>query len=177
MPVSEIGNIPSIMFQVRHIQPKSIVDLGCGFGKYGVLCREVLDAVHGRISRFDWQHNIFGVEAWGKYANPCWEAYDSVSVMDFVPAYKTFHDYELILAVDVMEHLPKEQAIEIIDSLVANNRYVIVSVPIGECPQGAVFGNPYEEHKAAWYPEDFDFFTCQKQKIHQDTCVVVKLWK
>jgi 2-polyprenyl-3-methyl-5-hydroxy-6-metoxy-1,4-benzoquinol methylase len=175
MPVSSIENLTPIACEIERLSPKKVLDLGCGFGKYGVLAREVLDATYGRLSKFDWQTEIFGVEAWPKYANPVWNAYNAVHIGDFTEMYHMFTHYDLILAIDTLEHLDKSVAFKVLDFLVAHNRNVIVSVPIGTCPQGAVFGNPYEEHKADWHPNDLLTRYLQVKELHRGICSVVSI--
>jgi hypothetical protein len=43
MPTSDVCNVPSILTVVGNLQPQSILDIGCGFGKYGMLMREYLE--------------------------------------------------------------------------------------------------------------------------------------
>lgn len=51
MPTSYPEAISSILELVRREEPRSILDLGVGFGKYGMLCREMLDIPYERYSR------------------------------------------------------------------------------------------------------------------------------
>jgi hypothetical protein len=41
-----------------------------------------------------------------------------------------------------------------LERAVKKYKHVIVSIPIGKYEQGAIGGNPYEEHKATWYKDD-----------------------
>jgi ubiquinone/menaquinone biosynthesis C-methylase UbiE len=43
MPTSYLNNIPDIITAIKSQNPKSILDVGCGFGKYGFLIREYLE--------------------------------------------------------------------------------------------------------------------------------------
>ena len=78
MPVSDYHAVSDIMGEIQRISPKSVLDLGVGFG-WGVLCREILDARFGRCEKEDWQALIRGVEIWRPYRNPTWCSYDSVT--------------------------------------------------------------------------------------------------
>ena len=49
MPTSDMHNIVPILTIMQHLQPRSVLDIGCGFGKYGVLLREYLDIWHERL--------------------------------------------------------------------------------------------------------------------------------
>lgn len=157
MPVSDFNNIAPILHKIATLNPKKILDLGIGFGKFGCLIREIQEAVHGRCKPEQFENILDGVEGFEAYRNPLWELYDHVSIANFadedmLPYMK---HYDLVIAVDSMEHLEKDVAVKLIDHLIANNKHVIVSVPLGVCPQGAVFGNELETHRADWYSHDF----------------------
>lgn len=171
MPVSDIGSIGPILYCVQRLQPKGILDLGCGFGKYGVLCREILEAVHGRCRPDQWENTICGVDGFKDYANPCWGVYNNVAIEDFSRHYEKIVGWPLILLVDSLEHVNKELGITILDWVVKNNQNVIVSVPLGFCPQSAVFGNSFETHRATWVMADFDRY--RHEVLHVGVCGVV----
>ena len=173
MPVSEMANIPAIMREVEIVKPRRIIDLGCGFGKYGVLCREVLEAVNGRCSPDKWLVTIDGVEAFGAYKNPCWDVYSNVIIADFTKLPPThFASYDLALVIDSLEHLEKEVGKEFLAMLRGQCEKVIVSVPDGVHPQGAVFGNEYERHRGQWTRLDLE--KLGGKVVHHATCVVAK---
>ncbi len=148
MPISNWEQIPAIMNEVYRLQPKKVLDLGVGFGKWGPLLREVLDGMHGRCRREQWEASIWGVEAHSAYSNPAWDCYSGVIRCDFSslePAYLSGND--LVLMIDSLEHLEPVVGWRFLDQLVANNRHVIVSVPVVLMPQGAVYGNEFETHR------------------------------
>ncbi|TES46072.1 hypothetical protein E2L07_19740 [Halalkalibacterium halodurans] len=79
MPTSWIQAIPEIMEEVERFKPNSILDIGIGFGKYGVLLRESLELPYERYSKSDWKVRLDGVEAFTNYKNPIHEhVYDKV---------------------------------------------------------------------------------------------------
>src|SRR3990172_13362355 len=142
MPISDINAIPAIVNEIYRLQPERMIELGIGFGKYGVLCREVLDAMYGRCRPDQWFRKIDGVEAHGAYENPCWKVYNWVDVGNFLG--KEIAGYDLVLMVDSLEHLTKNDGEILLGRLILSNKHVIVSVPIGPMPQGETFGNEYE---------------------------------
>lgn len=157
MPVSDINNLTSIAKTIEGIQPKSVLDLGIGFGKYGVICREILDVAHGRVQKEQWKTFIRGVEGFEQYRNPCWSVYSEVNIMDFSKTDDYPHrGYDLVLMIDSLEHLDKSTGAELLTLLMLHNRYVLVSVPTGDyyLEQGAANGNEYECHRAHWTPRD-----------------------
>ena len=155
MPVSEIDNIPAIINQVARIHPSTVLDLGVGGGKYGVLCREVLDWKYGRMERPTWETEINGVEGYYGYKNPAWGVYNVITRRDFSKFHPGFMaGYDLVLMIDSLEHIEKEKGKALLTHLIENNANVIVSCPDGDYPQGAVFGNELEVHRAVWTKDD-----------------------
>ena len=53
MPTSFHHHISKMVDWVVRLQPRSILDIGVGFGKWGFLCREYLDIFQGRYARDD----------------------------------------------------------------------------------------------------------------------------
>ncbi len=171
MPISDIHAIPAILDEVYRLQPERMIELGIGFGKYGVLCREVLDAMYGRCRPNQWQRKIYGIEGFKEYANPCWEIYDSVTVADFTTV--PVDGYDLVLMVDSLEHLEPAAGRAYLDGLIARNRHVIVSVPLGSMPQGATFGNEYECHRTTFHGNEFGRYGATS--LHQGLCFAVSI--
>ena len=66
------------------LDPQSVLDVGCGYGQWGMLLRQHLDypwQLHAGIPR--WNRRIDGIEAWEPYRNPLWDfAYDKVVVKE-----------------------------------------------------------------------------------------------
>lgn len=174
MPTSDFANIPAIIAEVERICPKRMIELGIGAGKYGALCREALDGAKGRVYPTLWQHGIYGVEAFHAYVNPCWECYSAVLRQDFTEKYKQYSGYDLVMMIDSLEHVEKDKALEILDYLVANNKFVIISVPLGKCPQGPVFGNAFEEHKSTWDGTEFKRYNYRL--LYRGVCEVVVIY-
>lgn len=173
MPVSDPANVSPIMAEIDRLQPAGVCELGIGFGKYGVLAREVLDAKHGRVRHEDWKTPIVGVEGFEGYNNPLWVAYNEVHIKDIREWYSVVLGWPLVLMVDSLEHIEKLEAYTILGHLVQNNNRVIVSVPIGVCPQGAVFDNELEKHRSSWWPEDFGQYNAKV--LHSGVCHVVSI--
>ena len=48
MPSSQYYHISKIMEMIISLDRKSVLDIGSGFGKFGVLCREYLELWDGR---------------------------------------------------------------------------------------------------------------------------------
>ena len=171
MPVSDLHNLSDIAIEIQRISPKSVLDLGVGFGLYGVLCRQIIDGQNGRCHEKSWEGKIYGVEAWSQYENPAWNCYNSVRIGHIRPDVCGF---DLILMIDSLEHFALERGRPLLRELVRNNKHVIVSVPNGEMVQSATFGNPYEEHRWTFNgTEEFEAYNFKL--IHQSVCTVVSI--
>ena len=156
MPSSQIENISTVVGWIADLQPKSILDIGVGFGKYGVLTREYTDIREGRYHREDWKVTIDGIEIFDGYYNPIWEIYDRVYCQDAVALLPHLKNYELILLCDVIEHFEKPVGESVLRECIRMaTKAVIVSTPSGSYSQGDMFNNDFERHKSEWTINDF----------------------
>jgi SAM-dependent methyltransferase len=159
MPTSYWGFLSEVVHLVREIQPESVLDIGCGFGKWGVLLREYLELWGpGRpaYDPADWKRRIDAVEIWPQYvlAHHC-GVYSHVYRGDVVEILPRLDAYELILAMDVLEHVERPAAEWLLRRMREKAGTVILQVPLGLPPQGPAFGNPYETHRSSWELSDF----------------------
>ena len=72
MPSSRPELVPFVVNLVMQLQPRSILEIGTGFGKYGFLFREYLDiwaaaADPSRLLPENWQVRIDGIECFPAY--------------------------------------------------------------------------------------------------------------
>lgn len=122
---------------------RSIVDIGAGTGKWGRILRPHAE-------------RLVAIEAWRPTVESArlTDLYDEVVVAN-VMATNGWREYDVAIFGDVLEHLRREQAIEIIDRLRSAGVRLFLTVPITPCPQdGAVYGNPYETHLDQWTEAD-----------------------
>jgi len=168
MPSSGPGTIPVALRLVWELAPKSVLDLGAGYGKYGVLFREYLALRHsredrhrGKTSGFSQVPRIDGVEGFASYVGRLHElVYDNIyveSILDFI---NREWEYDFIFIGDVLEHFDKAAAVEkVLPTLVARaSMGVLVSVPAKVEEQGDIFGNPLEIHRSSWSARDLRKF-------------------
>lgn len=153
MPTSDLSTISAVLYKVVEVNPKTILDAGVGWGKYGVLLREYLDFNKGFINRKSWKTRIDGIEVFEKYRTANWERYNRVSISD-VRKLK-FGNYDVILLCDILEHMNKKEAFKLLDRCIRNAKRVIVTTPLGLMKQEAVFGNKHEKHVCGFVPQDF----------------------
>lgn len=171
VPTSDPANIPPVVIEMILRSPDSVLDLGAGFGKYGVLVREYLDIGRGRISRDSWHIRLVGVDGFSPYRSSLHDAvYDEFYVENFLEGVSRYRGFDLVLMLDSLEHLERTDGESLLRALRAQNRHLIVSCPDGDCPQGAVNGNEFERHRSTW--TETDFLSLGGRTLHKGVCVV-----
>jgi len=159
MPTSDYHQISVLMHVIDQLAPKSILEIGVGFGKWGVLCRELLEIGHGQqYPKERWTAKIHGIEIFSDYRNPIWSyVYDEVFVEDAKKRLERDEQtYDLVMCLDVIEHFPKEEGRALLNLMLSRGKSVLLSSPLGFTEQGAVFGNEHERHLSGWGKEDFE---------------------
>lgn len=166
MPTSYYGQISTILDIAISQNPKSILDVGIGFGKYGVLLREVLDISSERYSKDKWEVMIDGIEGYKDYKNPIYEyVYNKVYFGFVQEAAKSLErNYDLILMIDVLEHFNKNEGEEIIKALLKKCRNLLICVPTIPSKQ-TYLDNDLEEHKSIWRASDFKNYKVKRIEI------------
>ncbi|HEU5119740.1 MAG TPA: hypothetical protein VFT71_02030 [Candidatus Nitrosocosmicus sp.] len=151
MPSSQYYHISKLMEMIISLDPKSVLDMGSGFGKFGVLCREYLELWDGR-QKYEFKRRIDCVEIFQQYITPLHKyVYNNIyneNILDIAP--KLDISYDLILLIDVLEHFEKNDGLPLLKALLHNHSCVLVSTPKNPTPQQDAFGNVYETHRSAW---------------------------
>ncbi|QCX34240.1 hypothetical protein FDN13_11315 [Caloramator sp. E03] len=166
MPTSYHGQISTILDIVISLRPKSILDVGVGFGKYGVLLREMFDISMERYSKDKWEIVIDGIEGYSNYKNPIYEYVYNKVYFDLVQdiAKKIEKNYELILMIDILEHFHKKEGEEIIDVFLEKCSNLLICVPFIPSPQ-KYLDNSLENHKSQWRVSDFKKYKIKKVEV------------
>lgn len=148
MPSSNLALAPELVALVAELRPRTVVDVGPGNGKYGVLCREYC----GHLRR------LIAIEGEPRYltAFPWLEAiYDEVIVIDAIAAPdRVFTAADVVIMADVIEHLTLDDGAALLRRI---NRPVVVSTPevFFQNPE-ADAGYETERHRSLWTRELFD---------------------
>jgi len=147
------------------LQPKSILDIGIGFGRYGILAREMCDVWRGRPTPNQWQVEIVGVEAFDKlirdYHSVFYNRIIAGDAFDVLKEAGQRHglagkQFDLAILGDVLEHFERQRAEDMLQMCRAAALYTMVAVPIGsDWQQADLYGNPYERHRSTWRHRDF----------------------
>lgn len=171
MPTSNWQNISFNIELVRKLDPNSILDVGVGFGRWGILFREFLEIWN--YSNYDgkWKRKIDGVEIFEKYIQPYHSFfYDKIfieNVSDFLR--RPDIQYDLINFGDVIEHFEKNEALTLIELALSKSKNVIINLPIGNnWEQKGTSENEFEEHKSIFCNKDFKIFKNYKIKKFKD---------
>jgi hypothetical protein len=166
MPTSDFHQISDVLHVIEQLQPRTVLDIGVGFGKWGMLCREILEIYKGRVDSSTWEVQIDGIEIHEPYRNPLWEiAYDHVYCGNAVEVLTTLQSYDLIICCDVIEHFDKEVGHALIRNMLSHSKATILTSPRGFSPQGAIYENEYERHLSGWRIEDFAPYNCLYKDI------------
>ena len=181
MPSSRPNTIPVVIHLLRQLRPRSILDVGVGFGKWGHLFREYTDINEAerdpaRYSREGWQVRIDGIEGYAPYLTEMHRyIYNDIHVGDAARILSGLGAYDLVFLGDVIEHFDKKEGKALLDrSLEHAIKAVIVSTPKFETEQEDLCGNELERHRSLWSPSDFTKWPrTQVRTIGGDTLLAV----
>lgn len=172
MPTSNIDLVPIIIKILTNLKPKSILDFGIGFGKYGFLLREYLD-VHklengfaGRLSE-NFTTKIDGIEICDKYISEVQKGiYDQIFIGNGLEIIDKLDKYEVVLLLDVIEHFDKKEGYRLLAKILQKKiKACIISTPAFNYKQGNFYTNDYETHKSFWQIKDFNRYIYKQHKI------------
>ncbi len=157
--ISFAENIVPILSIIKEINPKTILDVGSGFGKYSLLTREALlsqRAERGEIIPVD-DIVIDCIEPSKyfqdlKFHNYLYENHYHVGLENFVPS----KNYDLVLMIDVVEHKEKEEMKNHIARLKNSCSKILISTPKQVIfYKEEYYGDHCQHHISQWTKEDF----------------------
>lgn len=125
--------------------PKTILDIGCGYGKHGVLLREYVHPTP----------QVHGIEAWEPYVEPhkLRGIYDHLRVGDALHLTSDeLEPYDMVVMGDVIEHMEKEYALGLLDRI---RGWVIIATPVNHFHTDEGLP-PTEAHVSHWTKNDFE---------------------
>src|SRR6185503_3287523 len=162
MPSSRPNTIPIVIHLLRQLQPRSILDVGVGFGKWGHLFREYTDINEAerdpkRYQREHWQVRIDGLEGHAAYLTDMHRfLYNEIHVGDALAVLPTLARYDLVFLGDIIEHFEKARGRQLLDETLRHaNQAVVLTTPKYETAQDDLCQNELERHRSLWSARDF----------------------
>ena len=162
MPFSYSSQLSAIVGFAERLQPQAVLDVGVGMGQYGFLLRMNLEhlnlfriegATASQRPRSEWQKRIDGIEGYPGYFTPVHHyVYDRLLVGDALEqlAILPAASYDLVLAIDILEHFKKPAGRDFLRACERVSRgVVLVSTPKDFLEQH-VDANPLEDHRSHW---------------------------
>jgi hypothetical protein len=183
MPTSAPYAIPVIVHAVRQLRPRSILDVGTGFGKYGVLFREYTDIWDakeaGQLQPKAWRTRIDGIEACTSYLSQLHAfVYDQIHVGDALEVIDRLGQYDLIFLGDVLEHFEKVAGRRLVRKLYEHaDKCVLLTYPRQAKPRDGLLDNPAEAHRSVWDRHDFETYPRVSHTVLEDRADVAALAK
>jgi hypothetical protein len=145
MPSSFASSFSPIVEAMIAAAPRRVVDVGPGWGKYGLAAREYLPGLE--------QLTAIEVTEGRMRTQDC--LYDAIYTMDarrMSPGF--WGDYDLALMIDIIEHMTVPEGHELLDAVTGSGCQVLVSTPAAWMEQHSDT-NPYENHVSLWGWEEF----------------------
>ena len=132
--------ISFVLDVILQLDPGSVLDIGCGSGKYGVLAREYLPKAQ-----------IDGIEGFARYITDVHRVvYDRIYEANALELVPTLGTYDLVMMIDMFEHLTFEDGAKLLNELSTRSQHILVSVPVWHPEQDAMHGNVLQEHHAQY---------------------------
>jgi len=145
MPSSRIDGTEEFVKRIMREKPKRILDVGCGFGRYGFLCREFLDIWASDEPYIYKKTRIEAIEVFDSYIGHIQNGiYNYIYTMDASITPWNIGEYDLIIMSDVLEHM--EKPLVVLEYAMSISKLVYVKTPIKMREQKAVYGNEFEKH-------------------------------
>lgn len=171
MGTSNWQQIPFCIDALMRIAPSSVLDIGVGFGRWGIISREFCDVWFGRVMQDQWSVRVEGIEGFERSIRDYHRAfYSRIHVGDAAGLIPTLPGpWSVTIYGDVLEHFTKERGVELLRFSLEHSDYVLVNIPLGEeFEQGDAYGNEFERHLSTWNREEFNAFGLVRSVVYLD---------
>lgn len=181
MPTSVPYCLPIVAGVARQLRPRSVLDVGIGFGKYGFLLREFTDIWDmTRVDDYDrdnWKTRLDGIDATPQYITPLHRyVYNDIHLGDVREVIDTLPTYDLVIMGDLLEHFEKSEGHRLIARLLAHaGKCLILVFPCRSPVNLHVLDNPLEAHRSTWDHHDFAEFPHRAFRLVEDYSCIVAL--
>lgn len=150
MPISSDNNKKPVMDLLKKFSAKNILELGVGYGHFGPKIKiEIPGSFLVGIEIFKPYFEKIPTVCYKELHNEDIRKFDYNSLCSRTPIH-------VVIAIDVLEHLEKNDGFELIKKLESLINIIIISVPIIDYPQSVFMGNTWEEHKAQWKTKELE---------------------
>lgn len=162
MASSFVNQIPTIIYLVQKLRPSTVLDIGKGFGKYGFLIHEYgginntkkLDPSKSLKELSDIKIDAVEIDA-DLMLPHLSQLYSSVYFEDILKLYPQLGNYDLVLMIDIIEHIEKKGAMELLAYFLKKGSKIIIATPIAFFEQ-ELYESPFEHHISHWTKKDFE---------------------
>jgi len=140
---------------------KSILDIGCGFGKWGFLARLYIQAWNPELTKEahqNWRNNlrVDAIEIFEDYITDLQRLiYNDIYIGDMRRLITEVGNYDLIIMGDVLEHIPFKDGLEFLKKAKAKAKWTIVNMPSCFIAGNPIMGNKAELHQHVWADDEF----------------------
>jgi len=139
--------LPDIL-RLIPVDVKSLIDVGCGRGIIGALVRIYRDP-----------KRLVGIDIFKPYLDFCRKMnfYDELYERNLMETPLPFDgkEFDVATCIEVIEHIPKENGLRLLEELERIAKIVIVSAPNIYFPQKAYDNNIFQRHVSEWCVKDF----------------------
>jgi hypothetical protein len=139
--------LPKILDAIP-IDCRSLVDVGCGRGIIGALCR-----VYRAPER------LVGIDGFEPYIDFCrrMNFYDEMDLLELknLPLRFKTREFHVATCIEVIEHLPKDGGEALLDELERIAPVIILTTPGIYFDQDEYDGNPFQKHLSYWKANEF----------------------
>jgi hypothetical protein len=159
MRIATWQNIPYCIQVLRAINPERVLDMAVGLGHWGMMVREYCDGGTSQNHPDDWRIYLVGVETFSKNVDPSSNfLYNQIHLGDISTIDTTLGlDWNVILFNDILEHLEKNEAHDLLSWALNAGDYVLVNVPLGTNEQQFTDdAHLSKENKSEWGLQDFE---------------------
>lgn len=166
MPYSSLIFDDEIEQIIKFLQPKRILDIGAGAGKYGETIKRISEGINTTALEIEKEY-IKKFKLKEKYSRVL-----NISADELIHPEYYNDNFDLVIMGDVIEHMKKSVGVDLINFLVYRSKWIILKFPL-KYIQNSVDGYESEAHISAWSSEDFRGFDKTKTYSKNGICLVL----
>lgn len=148
-------NIPKILQAIDESGAKKILDIGCAFGKYGLLIREQYLSKRAETELSPTDDMVIDAIEYTKYfyERPALKYIYNTVITKSMFEVEDFSKYDLVLLIDVVEHYPKKEMKAFLRKIKTK---VLISTPKDVVMYTEKYYGDEHVHVSQW--NNFDFW-------------------